>query len=183
MVPSLMKHGENVLSWLLWRCFQIQTNQESLCFALFLLLPLLFICVKTMQDSFSWRHEKLCGILWTAMARRKTVIFTHPTQYRRVWLRGLGDWLNSSPYSWIFNSTLCQWIPGLAPFYFLPRHHVWHKSYHIWVLHFRDRRGAASFHHRFRAATTILLREQKPSLVWFSWRSRSCPVSEYEHSL
>ena len=50
----------NVLSWLLWRCLQIQTNQESLCFALFLLLPLLFIfCVHTMPDSFSWRHEKV----------------------------------------------------------------------------------------------------------------------------
>ena len=79
--------------------------------------------------------------------------------------------------------TLCQWIPGLAPFYFLPLRDERHKAYHICVLHFRDRRGAASLHHRFRAATTILLREQKPSLVWFSWRSRSCPVSEYEHSL
>lgn len=62
-------------------------------------------------------------------SEQNKVIFTHPTQCRRVWLRGLGDWLNSSPYSWIFNSTLCMWIPGLAPFYFLARHHVWHKAH------------------------------------------------------
>ena len=36
-------------------------------------------------------------------APENKVIFTHPTECRRVWLRGLGDWLNSSPYSWIFN--------------------------------------------------------------------------------
>ena len=34
-------------------------------------------------------------------SEQNKVIFTHPTQCRRVWLRGLGDWLNSSPYSWI----------------------------------------------------------------------------------
>ena len=36
-------------------------------------------------------------------SEQNKVIFTHPTECRRVWLRGLGDWLNSSPYSWIFN--------------------------------------------------------------------------------
>lgn len=170
----------NVLSWLLWRCLQIQTNQESLCFALFLLLPLLFICVHTMPDSFSKSYAVYYEQQWLGAKQSHfhTSNRVPASVAERAW------WLTKFQ-SLLLNIwlTLCQWIPGLAPFYFLPLRDERHKAYHICVLHFRDRRGAASLHHRFRAATTILLREQKPSLVWFSWRSRSCPVSEYEHSL
>ena len=139
---------------------------------------------------FSLSVSTLCQIAFRKAMRyimnsngseQNKVIFTHPTECRRVWLRGLGDWLNSSPYSRIFNLLCVSGFQASLLFIFL--HNTTYGTKHICVLHFRDRRGAASLHHRFRAATTILLREQKPSLVWFSWRSRSCPVSEYEHSL
>ena len=39
------------------------------------------------------------------------------------------------------------------------------------TLHFRDRCGAASPRHRNRATTTVLMCEQKPHPVWFSWCS------------
>ena len=38
------------------------------------------------------------------------------------------------------------------------------------TLHLRDRRGATSLRHRNHAATTVLVCEQKPHPVWFSWR-------------
>ena len=44
------------------------------------------------------------------------------------------------------------------------------------TLHFRDRLGAASLRHRSLTATTVLLCEQKPYPVWFSWRRKLCPV-------
>ena len=44
------------------------------------------------------------------------------------------------------------------------------------TLHFRDRRGAASLRHGNRAATTVLVCEQKPYSVWFSWRRKSYQV-------
>lgn len=61
---------------------------------------------------FSLSVSTLCQIAFRKAMRyimnsngseQNKVIFTHPTECRRVWLRGLGDWLNSSPYSWIFN--------------------------------------------------------------------------------
>ena len=138
---------------------------------------------------FSLSVSTLCRIAFRGATKsyavyyseQNKVIFTHPTECRRVWLRGLGDWLNSSPYSRIFNLLCVSGFQASLLFIFL--HNNTYGTKHICVLHFRDRRGAASLHHRFRAATTILLREQKPSLVWFSWRSRSCSVSEYEHNL
>ena len=61
---------------------------------------------------FSLSVSTLCQIAFRKAMRyimnsngseQNKVIFTHPTECRRVWLRGLGDWLNSSPYSRIFN--------------------------------------------------------------------------------
>ena len=61
---------------------------------------------------FSLSVSTLCRIAFRKAMRyimnsngseQNKVIFTHPTESRRVWLRGLGDWLNSSRYSWIFN--------------------------------------------------------------------------------
>ena len=61
---------------------------------------------------FSLSVSTLCRIAFRKAMRyimnsngseQNKVIFTHPTECRRVWLRGLGDWLNSRPYSWIFN--------------------------------------------------------------------------------
>lgn len=54
----------------------------------------------------------------------------------------------------------------------------------IWylTLHFQDRRGEAFLRHRNRAATTILVCEQRPYRIWFSWRRQSYPV-KCEHSL
>ena len=40
----------------------------------------------------------------------------------------------------------------------------------------RDRRGAASPRYRSLAATTAFMCEQKPYLVWFSWRRKRHPV-------
>ena len=60
---------------------------------------------------FSLSVSTLCRIAFRKAMRyimnsngseQNKVIFTHPTECGRVWLRGLGDWLNSSPYSWIF---------------------------------------------------------------------------------
>ena len=48
---------------------------------------------------------------------------------------------------------------------------VWTSIQYVSLL-FRDRRRAASFRHRNRAPTTVLMCEQKPYPVWFSW----CPV-------
>ena len=44
------------------------------------------------------------------------------------------------------------------------------------TLRLRDRLGAASLRHRSLTATTVLLCEQKPYPVWFSWRRKLCPV-------
>ena len=82
----------NVLSWLLWRCLQIQTNQESLCFALFLLLPLLFICVHTMPDSFSKSYAVYYEQQW--LGAKQSHFHTSNRVPASVAERA---------YSWIFN--------------------------------------------------------------------------------
>ena len=40
------------------------------------------------------------------------------------------------------------------------------------MLHFRERRSVASRRHRNRAEITVLMCEQKPCLVGFSWRRK-----------
>ena len=44
------------------------------------------------------------------------------------------------------------------------------------TLHFRDRRGAALFCHRNSAEITILVCEQNPYLVYFSYQRKSYAV-------
>jgi len=59
----------------------------------------------------------------------------------------------------------------------------WHENLSDNVtLHFRDQRGTASIRHRNRAATTVLMCEQKPHPVWFSWRCKTYPV-KCEHNI
>ena len=63
-----------------------------------------------------------------------------------------------------------------------------HKTIHCSVytypmtLHFINRQAAASLRHRNRAATTVLVCEQKPYSVWFSWRFKRYSVY-CEHNL
>ena len=49
-------------------------------------------------------------------------------------------------------------------------------------LYLKDRRGAASLRHRNRAATIARVCEQKPYMVWISWRWKSYLV-QCEHCL
>ena len=85
-----------------------------------------------------------------------------------------------------------QRVPGLAPRYLITSSTVRvgvhtspvYDSKPIWylTLHFQDRLGAAFLRHRNRAATTVLVCEQRPYRIWFSWRRQSYPV-KCEHSL
>ena len=52
----------------------------------------------------------------------------------------------------------------------------------VTVGEFRDRRGATSLRYRNRAEITVLMCEQKPYPVWFSYRRKIYPVY-CEHSL
>ena len=82
MVPSLMKHGAlNCLKCMILVSMEMFAEIDetrnlyvSLCFFFFLFF---LSCVHTMPHSFSWRHEKLSGIVWIVMARGKTKLYTH----------------------------------------------------------------------------------------------------------
>ena len=110
--------------------------------------------------------------------------FTH-IEHRagRAWPRGFGALINSSPHFWIFTSVSVYSSPrsylftsamGRIGVHFAPKYGT--KPIRYVKLHFRDRRDAASLRYRNRATTTVLVCEQKPSPVWFSWRRKSCPV-------
>ena len=106
---------------------------------------------------------------------------------------GFGE-LNPSPHSWIFTSVspqVAQGLPVLAPMYSLPLRSEWpvHTALKCGTepipyvkLHFRDRRGGASLRYRNRAEVIVLIYEQKPYLVSFSYRRKRYPV-QCEHGL
>ena len=77
-------------------------------------------------------------------------------------------------------------IPVLAPTYSRIPVHTAPKcgteAFRYVTLHYRDWRGADSLRQRNRAEITILMCEQKPFSVWFSYRRKSYPV-QCEHSL
>ena len=101
----------------------------------------------------------------------------------RCWLSGFGA-LNSSPHSWIFTSVSVGSSPRSFVFTFAtvrsvhtaPKHHYGTKPIRNVKLQFWGWRSLASLLHRSRAATTVLVCEQKPYLIWFSWHRISCPV-------
>ena len=66
--------------------------------------------------------------------------------------------VGSIPHSYLFTSAT-----GRIGFHTVSKYGI--KPIQCVTLHFRDRRGAASVHHRNRAALTGLVCEQKPYLV------------------
>ena len=115
--------------------------------------------------------------LWVAQ-----VVHAHQTSRRLSWPRGFGA-LNSSPHSWIFTSGSVGSSPrcylftsatGRIGVHTAPKYGK--KPIRYLTLHFRDRLGTTSLRHRSLTVTTVLMCEQKPYLVWFSWRHKRYPV-------
>ena len=122
--------------------------------------------------------------LWVAQ-----VVHTHQTSCRLSRPRGFGA-LNSSPHSWIFTSVSVGSSPRCYLFTSVTDRIGVHtapkcdkKPFRYVTLHFRDRRGAASLRHRSLTATTVLVCEQEPYPVWFSWWCKSYPVHVVDISL
>ena len=109
--------------------------------------------------------QKLSGVVWTPIRcvtlhfrdRRSFAPLQKSRRHNRSCL-----WTNS-PSRRIFE--VAQKLSSI----------VWTPIRYV-TLHFRDRRGAASLRHGNRAATTVLVCEQKPYSVWFSWRRKSYQV-------
>ena len=96
--------------------------------------------------------------------------------------RGFGS-LNSSPHSWIFTSVSVGSSPrcylftsatGRIGVHTAPKCDT--KPIRYMTLHFPDRLGTTSLRHRSLTVNTVLVCEQKPYLVWFSWRRKRYPV-------
>ena len=112
--------------------------------------------------------------------KQEHVVHTHRTSRRSSWPRGFGE-LNPSTHSWIFTSTSvdCSHRSYLftsatvrQPVHITPICVT--EPIRYVVLHFPDRRGAArrgaaSLRHRNGAKITVLMCEQKPHSVWFSY--------------
>ena len=105
-----------------------------------------------------------CEQYWPGAAQ---VDHTHRTSRQRGWPRGFGA-LNSSPHSRIFAFVSVGSTPRSYLFISATGRIVVHTApqcgtkpiRHV-MLFFRDRRRAASLRHRNRAATTVLVCEQK----------------------
>ena len=128
-------------------------------------------------NSFSCRHGKLSGIVWTVTVQIWKKSFTY-IEHHVGWPRGVNE-LNRSLHSWIF--TFPQWILVLASTYSLPFPvrlpvHTAPKwgTKPIWyvTLHVRDWRGADSLRCRKRAEITVLMCE--PGMVFVPAQELFC---------
>ena len=147
--------------------------------------------LKKHQDYVHTRLDSFCaGIVWTVQPRGAQVLHTHWTSCRHGWPRGLGA-LNSSPHSWIFTSVsvgsschsyLFTSMTGRKGVHNTPNYGRKSIQYVFQLLHFRDQQGAALLRDRNCATTSILVSEQKPHPVCFSWQRKNYS-EEYEHSL
>ena len=146
--------------------------------------------VHTIPNSFSWRHDTLSGIVWTATARDWNRSFTHTEHIvprRGGWPRGFGA-QNFSPHSWISPSVTKGFQSSLLLIHFRYGPNTcssgtkgWHRTYPIGDAPLRCRDAPLSARHSFVPLQKSRPNhrsycQRKPHPVWFACRRKSYPV-------
>ena len=111
-----------------------------------------------MKDSFSWRRYGVHSYPKYNSTRRSDASLRHRNRAATTVLV-----CEQKPYSLWFS-----WRQKSYPVKCVHRTYPIYNSF-LW-------RGVPSLRHRNRAATTVLVCEQKPYLVRFSWRCKSDPI-------